>query len=62
VIASEFIRSGEGLGYSIAYAYNNFENAKMFALMLFIILVVTIINSVLNGIDRRLKQRLLRGD
>jgi NitT/TauT family transport system permease protein len=62
VIASEFILSGEGLGYSIAYAYNNFENAKMFALMLFIILVVTIINSVLNGIDRRLKQRLLRGD
>jgi NitT/TauT family transport system permease protein len=62
VIASEFILAGEGLGYSIAYTYNNFENSKMFALMLFIILVVGVINSILNRIDRRLMQRLQRGD
>ena len=62
VIASEFILAGEGLGYSISYTYNNFENSKMFALMLFIILVVGVINSILNRIDRRLMQRLQRGD
>lgn len=44
VIAAEFILSTSGLGYSIAYAYNNFDNARMYALMLFIIILVTAIN------------------
>ena len=34
VIASEFILSGEGLGYAIAYSYNNFDNRTMYGLML----------------------------
>jgi NitT/TauT family transport system permease protein len=57
VIASEFILSGSGIGYAIAYAYNNFENRHMYALMLLIILLVTGVNAVLNGIDRRLQSQ-----
>ena len=60
VIASEFILSGSGIGYAIAYAYNNFENRHMYALMLLIILLVTAVNSVLNRIDERLQVRRRR--
>jgi NitT/TauT family transport system permease protein len=57
VIASEFILSGSGIGYAIAYAYNNFENRHMYALMLLIILLVTGVNTLLNSIDRRLQSQ-----
>jgi NitT/TauT family transport system permease protein len=57
VIASEFILSGSGIGYAIAYAYNNFETPRMYALMLLVILLVTGVNSLLNGIDRRLQSQ-----
>ncbi len=57
VIASEFILSGSGIGYAIAYAYNNFENRHMYALMLLVILLVTGVNTLLNGIDRRLQSQ-----
>jgi NitT/TauT family transport system permease protein len=60
VIASEFILSGSGIGYAIAYAYNNFENRQMYALMLLIILLVTTINTMLNRIDKRLQLRRRR--
>lgn len=58
VIASEFILSGSGIGYAIAYAYNNFDNRRMYALMLLIVLVVTAINTGLDIVDRRLRARL----
>jgi NitT/TauT family transport system permease protein len=57
VIASEFILSGSGIGYAIAYAYNNFENRHMYALMLLIILMATGVNSALNVVDRRLQSQ-----
>ncbi|HEY4074114.1 MAG TPA: ABC transporter permease subunit [Herbaspirillum sp.] len=57
VIASEFILSGTGIGYAIAYAYNNFENRDMYALMLFVLLLVTAINMILNRFDRRFQAR-----
>ena len=57
VIASEFILSGTGIGYAIAYAYNNFENQDMYALMLFVLILVTAINMVLNALDRRFQSR-----
>lgn len=57
VIASEFILSGSGLGYEIAYAYNNFENRKMYALMLLVLTSVTLVNSLLNAVDNRLQAR-----
>jgi NitT/TauT family transport system permease protein len=60
VIASEFILSGSGLGYEIAYAYNNFENKKMYALMLLVLVAVTVINALLNSVDRRLQMRRRR--
>jgi NitT/TauT family transport system permease protein len=56
-IASEFILSGAGLGYAIAYAYNSFETAKMYALMLFIVVVVTAVNLALYAAERRLARR-----
>lgn len=60
VIASEFILSGSGIGYSIAYAYNNFNNREMYGLMLLIVLVTTLVNTLLDMVDRRLKARLAR--
>jgi NitT/TauT family transport system permease protein len=60
VIASEFILSGSGLGYAIAYAYNNFENRKMYALMLLVLAAATLVNSALNAVDFRLQARRLR--
>jgi NitT/TauT family transport system permease protein len=60
VIASEFILSGSGVGYAIAYAYNNFENGHMYALMLLIIVLAAGVNTLLNSIDKRLQMRRQR--
>ncbi len=57
VIAAEFILSDRGLGYAISYAYNNFDNRRMYALMLLIILVVASVNAVFHGWERRLARR-----
>jgi NitT/TauT family transport system permease protein len=60
VIASEFILSGSGIGYAIGYAYNNFENDDMYALMFVVLTTVTVVNMALNALDRRLQSRLRR--
>jgi NitT/TauT family transport system permease protein len=60
VIASEFILSGSGIGYAIAYAYNNFDNRRMYGLMLLVIIVATAANMALDTIDRRLQSRSRR--
>jgi NitT/TauT family transport system permease protein len=60
VLASEFILSGDGLGYHIADAYNQFDNRIMYGLMLLVIVVVTLINSVLHAMDQRLQSRRQR--
>ncbi|MCP1336978.1 ABC transporter permease [Futiania mangrovi] len=57
VIAAEFIMSTSGIGYSIAYAFNNFDNRTMYALMLFIIALVTVINAVFHVWERRIMAR-----
>ncbi|MEQ5839099.1 ABC transporter permease subunit [Paraburkholderia acidicola] len=57
VIASEFILSGSGIGYAIGYAYNNFQNEDMYSLMLFVLVLVTLVNVVLNRIDHRFQAR-----
>lgn len=57
VIASEFIMSGAGLGYAIGYAYNNFETATMYALMLFVLLLVAAVNAVLHIYEQKLLAR-----
>lgn len=60
VIASEFILSGAGIGYAIAYAYNNFNNQRMYGLMLLVIIVAVAANTALDAVDRRLQARLRR--
>jgi NitT/TauT family transport system permease protein len=60
VIASEFILSGQGVGYAIAYAYNNFDNRAMYGLMLLVIIAAVTANAGLDAIDRRLQTRTRR--
>lgn len=60
VIAAEFIMASSGLGYAIAYAFNNFDNRTMYALMLFVILLVTAVNALFYGYEQRLLRRLGR--
>lgn len=57
VIAAEFIMASSGLGYSISYAFNNFDNGTMYALMLFVIVLVTIVNAAFYTYERRLLRR-----
>ena len=57
VLASEFIMSGSGLGYAIANAYNDFDNATMYGLMLFVVIVATAVNGALQAWDQRLQAR-----
>jgi NitT/TauT family transport system permease protein len=61
VIAGEFILSGGGLGFSIAYAYNNFDNQTMYAVMAFVLVVVALINGVLHMLEQRMLKRRARG-
>ncbi|MBX6366457.1 MAG: ABC transporter permease [Rhodospirillales bacterium] len=60
IIAGEFILSGGGLGYSIAYAYESFDNRTMYALMLFVLLIVTVMNMALHLWEQRLLKRRSR--
>jgi NitT/TauT family transport system permease protein len=57
IIAGEFILSGGGLGYSIAYAYESFDNQTMYALMLFVLLIVTAMNMGLHVWEQRFLKR-----
>ena len=57
VIASEFILSDQGLGYAIAYAYNDFDMPTMYALMLLLVVVVTGINLALHACEQRIALR-----
>lgn len=57
VIAAEFILSGAGVGYAIAYAYNNFDNRTMYGLMLLVLVAVTAVNMALHVWERRLHAR-----
>jgi NitT/TauT family transport system permease protein len=57
VIAAEFILSGAGVGYAIAYAYNNFDNRTMYGLMLLVLVAVTVVNMGLHVWERRVHAR-----
>lgn len=57
VIGSEFILSSGGLGHSISYAYNNFDNVTMYGLILFILALVLTINMSLHAWEKVLMQR-----
>jgi NitT/TauT family transport system permease protein len=60
VIGSEFILSTGGIGHQISFLYFAFENDKMYAVILFILLLVTSINMLLHSWDTRLQSRRAR--
>lgn len=57
VIASEFILAPAGLGRDIADAYSDFNNRKMYALMLFLLVIATVVNMALHAWDLRWAER-----
>lgn len=57
VVGSEFILSSGGLGYRISFAYNNFQSDVMYALILFVLMIVVTLNMVLYAWERALMQR-----
>ena len=57
VIASEFILAPSGLGRVISDAYSDFNNRRMYGLMLLLLIVATTINMLLHGLDQRLARR-----
>lgn len=61
VIGAEFIMSGSGMGYEIAFAYNNFDNKVMYPLIMLVLVLVTIINMLLHFWEMNLFERRRRG-
>jgi NitT/TauT family transport system permease protein len=57
VIASEFILAPAGLGRVISDAYTDFNNRQMYALMLLLIIVATVVNMFLHAVDQRWAER-----
>ncbi len=57
VLAAEFILSTGGLGYQISYAFHDFNNREMYAILLLILIIVAVVNSFLLAWERRLRQR-----
>jgi NitT/TauT family transport system permease protein len=57
VIASEFILAPSGLGRVISDAYSDFNNPRMYALMLLLVIVATVVNMVLHVFDQRWAER-----
>jgi len=57
VIASEFILAPAGLGRVISDAYSDFNNRRMYALMLLLIIVSTVVNMLLHVLDQRWAER-----
>jgi NitT/TauT family transport system permease protein len=60
VIGAEFITSSRGVGYEISFAYNNFDNPVMYAMILFILLLVITVNMSLHVWEQRLLARRRR--
>lgn len=57
VIASEFILANSGLGYQVAYNYNNFATREMYATMLLVVIIAIATNYVLITVEDRLYRR-----
>jgi NitT/TauT family transport system permease protein len=60
VIAGEFILSGGGLGFSIAYAYNDFDSQTMYALMMFVLVIAVVMNGALHLWEQRMLKKRAR--
>ena len=57
IIGAEFIMSRGGMGYEISFAYNNFDNATMYPLIVLILAVSIAINTALSWWERMLLAR-----
>lgn len=57
VIGSEFILSSSGLGYEIAFSFNNFDNTRMYSLIILVILVVALVNALIFAWEQSLLRR-----
>lgn len=57
IIGAEFIMSTGGMGYEISFAYTNFDNAKMYPLILLILIVSIGINTLLAKWEKVLMAR-----
>jgi NitT/TauT family transport system permease protein len=57
VIGSEFILARAGIGYQIGYAYNNFDNATMYPLILLILSLSVLANGLLSYWEKSLLLR-----
>ena len=57
VIGSEFILSNDGLGYGIAYAYNNFDDPTMYAELVFLLVTASVLTMLLHGWEGGIQYR-----
>lgn len=57
VIATEFILSSRGVGYTIAFAYNNFDLRNMYASVLLVLVFAVLVVGILQYIESRLQSR-----
>jgi NitT/TauT family transport system permease protein len=60
VIASEFILSNSGLGFLVSWYYDRFATAEMYASIVAIMLIATIVNTILVQIEDHLYKRSVR--
>jgi len=60
VIGAELIMSRTGLGYEIGYAYNNFDNAVMYPLIVFVLAVAASVNAMFFLWEKKLLARRRR--
>lgn len=57
IIGAEFIMSSSGMGYEISFAYNNFDNATMYPLIVLVVLVSVAVNAAVSAWERVLLGR-----
>lgn len=57
IVGAEFIMSNGGMGYEISFAYNNFDNATMYPLIVLILLVSIGVNLLIARWERALMTR-----
>jgi NitT/TauT family transport system permease protein len=60
VIGAELIMSRTGLGYEIGFAYNNFDNAVMYPLIVLVLAIAATVNTVFFLWEKRLLARRRR--
>jgi NitT/TauT family transport system permease protein len=57
IIGSEFIMSTDGMGFEIAFAYNNFDNATMYPLIALVVIVSIGVNVLIGARERHILVR-----